>query len=241
MHLTWYCMDPSILFHAQRGTLAKKSKFKSLMVDWHSCFHLLQGHSTQPQMWHHVCVILDTNCPNLYLNIFITSTHGLVYFHQNTKEVFKELPKTKDTISLKQHQQFFLECIILIIIDDINVKVISITWIGLFSDVMDELGPSFSPRNSLCMLMASNKSSNNTGWERECAWYSVVEWYILGIFHINLNSFIKHKMCNIWLVFDNQISNLLEKILMIVNSCHKMWKVVASTSILCDFACHGIA
>jgi hypothetical protein len=87
-------------------------------------------------------------------NIFITSIHGLVYFHQNTKQVFKEFPKTKDAISLKQHQQFFLECIILINIDDINV---------LFSDVMDALGPSFSPWNSLCMLMASNKSSNNTG------------------------------------------------------------------------------
>jgi hypothetical protein len=32
----------------------------------------------------------------------------------------------------------------------------------LFSDVMDALGPSFSPWNSLCMLMASNKSLNNT-------------------------------------------------------------------------------
>ncbi len=63
-------------------------------------------------------------------NIFITSIHGLVYFHQNTKEVFKEFLKTKDGISLKQHQRFFLECIILIIIDDINVKVISITCIS---------------------------------------------------------------------------------------------------------------
>jgi hypothetical protein len=32
----------------------------------------------------------------------------------------------------------------------------------LFSDVMDDLGISFSPQNSLCMLMASNKSSNYT-------------------------------------------------------------------------------
>jgi hypothetical protein len=56
--------------------------------------------------------------------------YGHVYFHQNTKEVFQEFPKTKDAISLKQHQRFFLECIILFIIDDINVKVISITCIG---------------------------------------------------------------------------------------------------------------
>ncbi len=49
---------------------------------------------------------------------------GLVYFHQNTKQFFEEFPKTKDAISLKQHKWFFLECIILIIIDDINVKVI---------------------------------------------------------------------------------------------------------------------
>ncbi len=74
MHLTWYCMDPSILFHAQRGTLGKKSKFNSLMVDWHSCFHLPQGHSTQLQMWHHLSVILDTNCPKTFLG-------HLHYFH----------------------------------------------------------------------------------------------------------------------------------------------------------------
>jgi hypothetical protein len=62
--------------------------------------------------------------------IFIISIHGLVNFHQNTEEVFKEFPKTKDAKTLKQHQQFFLECIILIIVYDINVKVISITCIG---------------------------------------------------------------------------------------------------------------
>ena len=95
MHLTWYCMDSSILFHAQRGTLGKKTKFNSLMVDWHYCFHLPQGHSTQLQMWHHISVILDTNCQKPFWNIFIISIHGLVYFHQNTKEVFKEYPKTK--------------------------------------------------------------------------------------------------------------------------------------------------
>ncbi len=32
----------------------------------------------------------------------------------------------------------------------------------LFSNVMDGLGSSFSPQNSLCMLMASNQSSHNT-------------------------------------------------------------------------------
>ncbi len=35
-----------------------------------------------------------------FLNIFIISIHGLVYFHQNTKEVFKEFPKTKDAKTL---------------------------------------------------------------------------------------------------------------------------------------------
>jgi hypothetical protein len=49
---------------------------------------------------------------------------------KKTNEVFKEFPKTKDAITLKQHQQFFLECVVLIIIDDIKAKVISITCIG---------------------------------------------------------------------------------------------------------------
>jgi hypothetical protein len=94
--------------------------------------------------------------------------YGLVYFHQNTKEVFKEFPKTNDAKTLKHHQQFFLECIILIIVDDINVRNISITCIlVLFSDVMDGFGSSFSPTNTACMLTASNKSSNNTVM-REC-------------------------------------------------------------------------
>ncbi len=63
-------------------------------------------------------------------NIFIISIHCLVYFHQNTNKVFKEFPKTKDAKTLKQHQQFFLECIVIIIVEDINVEVISITCIG---------------------------------------------------------------------------------------------------------------
>ena len=42
--------------------------------------------------------------PKLFWNIFIISIHGLVYFHQHTKEVFKELPKTKDAkILFGQH------------------------------------------------------------------------------------------------------------------------------------------
>ncbi len=80
-------------------------------------------------MWHHICLILDTNCLKKIRNIFIISIHGLVYFHQNTKQVLKEFPKTKDARTLKHHQQFFLECIVLIIIDDIYVKIISITCI----------------------------------------------------------------------------------------------------------------
>jgi hypothetical protein len=61
-------------------------------------------------------------------NISIISIYGLVYFHQNKKANFVEFPVTKDTKTLKQHQQFFLECIDLIS-NDVNVKVISITCI----------------------------------------------------------------------------------------------------------------
>ncbi len=34
-----------------------------------------------------------------------------------------------------------------------------------FGDLMDGLGFTFSPANTACMLMASNKSSNNTVME----------------------------------------------------------------------------
>jgi hypothetical protein len=76
-------------------------------------------------------------------NIFIISIYGLVYFHQNTKQFFVEFTGTKDALSLKQHQQFFFECIVLIIVDDVNIKVISITYIdfiqlcdGWFRDLL---------------------------------------------------------------------------------------------------------
>jgi hypothetical protein len=71
------------------------------------------------------------NVHKLAWNIFIISIHGLVYFHQNTKHIFVEFPITKDAITLKQHQQFFLECIVLFIADEISVEVLSITCSGL--------------------------------------------------------------------------------------------------------------
>ncbi len=62
-------------------------------------------------------------------NISIISIYGLVHYHQNTKQIFVEFPVTKDTKTLKQHQQLFLECIDFIS-EDVNVKVMSITCIG---------------------------------------------------------------------------------------------------------------
>jgi hypothetical protein len=92
--------------------------------------------SSATRIFHPIANVTSGKCDSGYKlskkiwNIFIISIHGLVYFHQNTKEVFKEFPKTKDEKTLKQHQGFFLECIVLIIVDDINVKVISIMCIG---------------------------------------------------------------------------------------------------------------
>ncbi len=78
---------------------------------------------------------------NLFWNIFIISIHGLVYFHQDTKEVFKEFPKTKDAKILKQHQQFFLECMVVIIIMISMLKSYPSHVLVLFSDVLDGFGP----------------------------------------------------------------------------------------------------
>jgi hypothetical protein len=63
-------------------------------------------------------------------NISIISLYGLVHYHQNTKQIFVGFPVTKDTKTLKQQQHFFLECIELIS-EDVNVKVMSVTYIGL--------------------------------------------------------------------------------------------------------------
>ncbi len=62
-------------------------------------------------------------------NISIISMYGLVHYHQNTKQIFIEFSVTKDTKTIKQQQQFLLECIDLIS-EDANVKVMSITYIG---------------------------------------------------------------------------------------------------------------
>ena len=54
------------------------------------------------------------NVQKFVWNISIISMYGLVHYHQNTKQIFPDFPVTKDTKNLKQHQQFFLECIDLI-------------------------------------------------------------------------------------------------------------------------------
>ncbi len=94
-------------------------------------------------------------------NTIIISIHGLVYFHQITKQILVEFSLTKDAISLKPHQWFFLEWIELIprkVYDKVN----QFNVLVLFSNEMDGWGSSFSPQKSLCIVMASNKSSNNT-------------------------------------------------------------------------------
>ncbi len=128
----------------------------------------------------------------------------------------------------------------------------------LFRYMMDDLGPSFSPQNSLCMLMASNKSSINTVmrewlqknlqitqlWEKVCL---ILCCLMMSPWNLPYQPWQPHKTFTVhtWLVCGNfshppSNSNLLEKILMIVSNWYKRWKEMASTSILCDFACHGI-
>jgi hypothetical protein len=70
------------------------------------------------------------NVQNFVWNTFIISKHGLVYFHQNKKQNFVEFPKTKDAITLEQHQRFLLECVVIIIANEFSVEVISITCSG---------------------------------------------------------------------------------------------------------------
>jgi hypothetical protein len=55
---------------------------------------------------YHARVILDENCPTGFWNIFIISIHGLVYFHQHTKQVFKEFPKTLVGKSIRNPAEF---------------------------------------------------------------------------------------------------------------------------------------
>ncbi len=92
--------------------------------------HRISGSHLPNHMIYHSRTTQKENVHKFVWNIFIISIYGLIYFHQNTKQIFVEFPKTKDAITLKKHQWFFLECIVLIIIDEINVEVLSITCIG---------------------------------------------------------------------------------------------------------------
>ncbi len=130
---------------------------------------------------------------NLFWNIFIISIHGLVYFRQNTKEVFKEFPKTKDAKIPQTTSTIFLSALYSSSLMILMLKSYPAHVLVLFNDVMDAFGSSFSPHFSACMLTASNKSLNNTV-TRECAWYCVVEWCLLGNGQIILNSLIKAKL-----------------------------------------------
>ncbi len=256
MHLTRYCMGPSVLFHAQKGTFAKKHSHElmlsgscpstyqqqirnlnSLVVNWLYPFHLQQGHSTQLQMRRHIHVSLCKQCPKAFWNIFIISIHGLVYFHQNTKQFFVEFVETNNAITLKQHQQFFLECIVLIIVDDVNVKVISITWISFIQ---------------WC-----------EGWFRVLFFTTEFLVYVDGFKQISHNTVMRERVLDIVLLNDVSLEFTISTLTASQNiNCPYLvgfwqiftssiqlkpswkdfddWKEVASTSILCDFAHHGI-
>jgi hypothetical protein len=81
---------------------------------------------------------------------------------KKAKEVFKEFPKTKDAKTFKQHQHSFWSALYSYSLMILMLKSCQSHVLVLFSDVMDGFGSSFSPHFSACMLMASNKSSNNT-------------------------------------------------------------------------------
>ncbi len=91
--------------------------------------------SSAARTFHTTTNVTSRKCDSGYkLSFFFEHLH---YFHTwscllplTYKRSFKEFPKTKDAKTLKHHQRFFLDCIVLIIVDDINVKVISITCIG---------------------------------------------------------------------------------------------------------------
>jgi hypothetical protein len=93
-------MDPSILFHAQKRHIGTEDKVQ--IIDGGLTLLFLSAART----FHTTANVISCKCDSgfkLSRNIII-SIHGLVYFHQNTNEVFKEFPKTKDAKTLKHHQ-----------------------------------------------------------------------------------------------------------------------------------------
>jgi hypothetical protein len=87
--------------------------------------------------------------------------YGLVHFHQNTNHFLVEFPATKDTKASNNINNSFWSALVSSVILPMSNSYQSYVLV-LFSNMMDGSGTSFLPLESLCKLMASNKSSNNT-------------------------------------------------------------------------------
>ncbi len=169
MHPTWYGMDPSILFHAQRGTLVKKTKFNSLMVDWHSCFHLPQGHSTQLQMWHHVSVILDTNLSKHFFGtsslfpymVLFTSINIQKKYLKNSRK--PKMHKPSNIINDSFWTTLYSSLLMIWMLKSYPSHVLV-----LFGDVMDGLGPPFYQLIPLVCWRLQINLQIAQWWKRVC-------------------------------------------------------------------------
>ncbi len=114
----------------------------------------------------------------------------------------------------------------------------------LFTNEFDGSNLTFSPLKSLCKLMASNKSSNNTVMRENVL---DIVWWNDNSLEFSKATFTASQIidCPYLVGFDKCLnppssSNLLGKILLIIHNFHKWQKEVALTSILCAFAHHWV-
>ncbi len=122
--------------------------------------HRIRGNHLAIHMISGSWITLKEYAQKFVWNISRIAMYGLVHYHQNTKQIFPYFPVTKDTKTLKQHQQFFLELTSSVTMS--MLKLCSLHVLVWFSNEVYVSNLIFLPLNSLCKVIASNKSSNNT-------------------------------------------------------------------------------
>ncbi len=151
------------MFHAQRGTLEKRTKVQ--FIDG----RLTLLFSFAARTFHTTANVTSRKCDSgfkLSKNIFETSSlFSYMVLFTSIKIQTKFLKNSRKPKMQKPsniiNDSFWTALYSSLLVTSMIESYPSHVMVS-FVDVMDGFGSSFSPTNTACMLMASNKSSNNT-------------------------------------------------------------------------------
>ncbi len=123
--------------------------------------HRIRGNHLSIHMISDSWTTQKENVQKFVWNISIISIYGLVHFHQNTKQIFVEFPVTKDT-KPSNNTNYSSWSALTSSVKTSMLKSYPSHVLVLISNEVDGSNLTFSPLKSLCKLMGSHKSPNNT-------------------------------------------------------------------------------